>query len=121
MDISRRSLLKKAAAAVIAFPILNQRTRPAFAQPTTKAVDENGPQAQALGYYHDAKKVDVTKWTRKAGPDGATMSCENCQLLLSRGAKADGQTGEWGQCALFQDGLVNVHGWCNSWVQKQGV
>jgi hypothetical protein len=112
-------MIQRTAAAVLAFPILNNRD--AFAQGVTKALDEKSPQAQALGYYHDASKVDVTKWTRKAGPDGATMNCANCQLVLARGKKADGMDGEWAQCALFQDGLVNIQGWCNSWVQKQGV
>ena len=122
MDNSRRSLLKKAAAAMVAFPILNQRsTSPAWAQVPTTAIDEASPQAQALGYYHDASKVDHTKWARKAGPDGATMKCANCQLLMSHGLKADGKEGAWGQCALFPTGLVNENGWCNSWVQKQGA
>lgn len=121
MDSSRRSLLKKVAASAIAFPILSSSPRPLFAQGPTGAVDEKGPQAQALGYYHDVAKVDVAKWPRKGQPESANANCANCQLLLNRGQKVAGMDGEWGLCALFQDGLVNVNGWCNSWVQKQGA
>jgi len=122
MNHSRRSILKKAVFAVAAFPILNNMVDSrAFAQTPAKAVDEKGPVSQALGYYADATKVDTVKWSKKAGPEGAKQLCSNCQLLLNRGKTVDSAPGEYGQCALFQDGLVALDGWCNSWVLKQGA
>lgn len=119
---SRRKFLKGVVAGAAALPILNRVAfNPGMASAQaapTKALDENDPMAKTLGYYHDASKVDTAKWTKKAGADGATQSCKNCVLYLQGGLKADGQSGEFGKCGLFQNGLVSANGWCNSWAKK---
>jgi hypothetical protein len=84
----------------------------------SKAVDPLSPLAASLGYVHDASKVDVEKFPKKKGPDGAKQLCSTCQLYLGGNSKITGEEGEWGKCAIFPDGLVNVNGWCNSWALK---
>ena len=74
-------------------------------------VTEDDPTAVALGYHHDASKVDTSKWTKRAGADGAKQLCNNCALYVDQG---DG----WGSCSIFQGRLVNGDGWCNAWVAK---
>ncbi len=73
---------------------------------------ENDPTASALGYRHDATSVDLVKYPRRAGTDGANQFCSNCSLFL-------GQEGmEWAGCSLFPGKGVNRNGWCSGWVAK---
>jgi hypothetical protein len=76
-----------------------------------KKLDENDPVAKALGYSHDASKVDVAKYPKRAGAEGQKQFCHNC-AQFNAGADA------WGKCNIFPQGMVNKDGWCNSWVQK---
>ena len=70
-------------------------------------VDESSAQAQALGYVHDAAKVDKAKFaTFIAGSE-----CSNCQLY-------QGGTAEWGACVLFAGAAVSAKGWCSAFVKK---
>ena len=70
-------------------------------------VDEAGPQAQALGYVHDAAKVDKAKFAAfVAGTD-----CAACQLY-------QGGTAEWGACPLFAGAAVSAKGWCSAFAKK---
>jgi hypothetical protein len=71
-------------------------------------LDENDPQALALGYYEDATAVDLARWPRKAQPGGENQLCSNCVLYR---AGADG----WGGCTIFPGKLVKEAGWCNAW------
>ncbi|MEO8739098.1 MAG: high-potential iron-sulfur protein [Casimicrobiaceae bacterium] len=94
---------------VISFPAAAfalAATRTAAAQAVK--LEETDPQALALGYRHDASKVDVKKF-----PTFATgRNCANCQLY-------QGKTGEaWGPCGAFGGKLVNAKGWCAAWVKK---
>jgi High potential iron-sulfur protein len=70
-------------------------------------VDEAGPQAQALGYVHDASKVDKVKFPGYV----AGSICGGCQLY-------QGGTAEWGPCALFAGSAVNTKGWCSAFAKK---
>jgi hypothetical protein len=66
------------------------------------------PQAVALGYKHDASKVDKKKFANFK--DGET--CANCLHFT-------GKAGDpWGPCALFPGKQVNAKGWCSAWVKK---
>ncbi|MBI3542555.1 MAG: high-potential iron-sulfur protein [Deltaproteobacteria bacterium] len=76
-----------------------------------KPVDEKDPMATALGYVKDAKKVDVKKFPKRAGAEGKTQFCENCQFYAKKDAKT-------GACQIFAGGLVAAKGWCNSWTKK---
>ena len=120
---SRRDFVKHGAAFAAGLVALVRIGSPRFAhaQNPSKALDPAGPIAQSLGYSHDATKVDAVKYPRRKEPGAEKQNCSNCILMQSVGLKAEGQEGEWGKCALFQDGLVNVKGWCNSYAAKPGA
>lgn len=73
---------------------------------------ESDPTAVALGYHHDATKVDSTKYPRRAGAEGAKQYCYNCSLFLAKGQE------EWAGCSIFPGKAVARNGWCNGWVPK---
>lgn len=115
---SRRSFIKGSALALASIPLISRLSpETAMAQtPPTKALDENNDaMAKGLGYVHDASKADASKRTN------AQSVCKNCILFTKGGLKAEGKEGEWGQCSLFPQGLVNANGWCISWAQKPGA
>ena len=70
-------------------------------------VDEAAPQAQALGYVHDANKTDKAKFPAYV----AGSICGGCQLY-------QGGAAEWGACALFTGATVNTKGWCSAFAKK---
>ena len=71
-------------------------------------LEENDPQAVALGYKHDSTKVDQAKYPKHE----AAQKCSNCQLFQGKAADA------WGPCALFGAKQVAGPGWCSAWVKK---
>jgi hypothetical protein len=71
-------------------------------------VDEKDPQAAALGYVADAKKVDAKKYPKYA----AGQVCSSCALY--QGKAADKQGG----CPLFAGKQVAGAGWCSAWAKK---
>ncbi len=127
MACDRRAFIKKGLAAIAAVPVASTlekvsggsilKARYVEAQ-GLGALPENHPMASALGYMHDASKVDTAKFPKRAGEAGKSQFCSNCQLLVQRDMEVAGKEGKWGKCALFADGLVSHQGWCNSWVAK---
>lgn len=71
-------------------------------------LDEKDPQAVALGYVHDATKVDTKKFPKYA----PGQVCANCALYQGK------PTDPWAPCPLFGNRQVAAKGWCNSWVKK---
>jgi hypothetical protein len=71
-------------------------------------ITERDPQAQSLGYRHDATTVDATAYERYE----AGQACSNC--LLFQGAEGD----EWGLCSIFPGREVKATGWCNVYAPK---
>ncbi len=71
-------------------------------------LDEKDPQAVALGYVADAKRVDTKKYPKYA----AGQVCTNCALY--QGKPTDKQAG----CPLFGTKQVAGAGWCNAWAKK---
>lgn len=71
-------------------------------------VDEKDPQAVALGYVADTKKVDAKKYPKHA----AAQKCSNCQLFVGKPADA------WGGCSLFAGKQVAGPGWCSAYIKK---
>lgn len=71
-------------------------------------LDEKDPQAVALGYVADAKKVDVKKYPKFA----AGQLCSNCALYQGKA------TDKAAACPLFAGKQVAGPGWCNAWVKK---
>ena len=83
-------------------------TRDAFAQDSLPHMDESESLARAMGYVHDATRIDTDQVPQyKAG-----STCANCVQLQG----ADGDT--WRPCKLFTGKLVNAHGWCKVWQPK---
>ncbi len=116
---SRREFCKKSLLVLGAAPFIAHGLTPsrAYAQ-GTKAIAETDPQAMALGYVHDATKVDTTKFPKKKEAGGENQKCATCMLYVKGGLKADGMEGEYGQCSIFPQGLVAANGWCNTWAKK---
>lgn len=71
-------------------------------------VEETSPQATALGYVADAKKVDVKKFPKFA----AGQNCTNCALYQGKA------TDKAGGCPLFAGKQVAGPGWCSAWAKK---
>jgi hypothetical protein len=108
--LNRRSVLKSALAGLAALPAIAAVER-AAAQGTPARLDEKDPAAVALGYLHDAKKVDPAKNpTYKAG-----QHCANCLQIQGKDGEA------WRGCNLFPNKQVAADGWCRVWVQKPGT
>ena len=114
--MKRRDFLKNSAA-VVAGTALFGKARLAFAEePQIVALDN--PTAKALGYHHDASKVDPARWPKKAGAEGAKQLCSNCNFAQGEAKKVEGKEGTWVGCQLFPGKLVASEGWCNSWTAK---
>lgn len=71
-------------------------------------LEETDPQAIALGYRHDATKVDAKKFPAYA----PGHNCANCQLFQGKRGEA------LGACGAMGGKLVNAKGWCVAWVKK---
>jgi hypothetical protein len=71
-------------------------------------VEEKDPQAVALGYVADAKRVDVKKFPKFA----AGQNCTNCALFQGKA------TDKSGGCPLFGAKHVAGAGWCSAWAKK---
>ena len=108
INVPRRGFLKAGSLAVIALS-LGSRPRMSASQEAKPRLDEADPQAEQLGYKHDATKVDKKKSpTYKPGE-----TCGNCQLFQGKSAND-----EWAPCPIFPGKQVNVNGWCSSYMKK---
>lgn len=112
-NTSRRGFFKAAVGSVITLglvPLFKRAGFEAFAE-ELPPLDVKDPVASSLGYIVDGAKVDVKKWTKKAGADGKTQSCENCMFYTGLDKKK-------GKCQIFPGRSVTAKGWCNSWSKK---
>lgn len=100
---TRRSFLL---AALPATALAAVAARSASAQ--AARLEESDPTAVALGYKHDAAKVDAAKFPTFA----AGRNCANCQLYQAKAGDA------WGACGAVGGKLVNAKGWCVAWVKR---
>lgn len=114
-NLNRRDFVRSSLVALAAIPFLGSflaACTKAEAPPEGQtALSESDPTAQALGYVADGKKVDTTRFPKKAAADGANQTCANC-------AQYTALNGSWGKCNIFPQGPVAAAGWCNSWVPK---
>ena len=106
IDRERRRMLIGTAAATAA--AMTAYARSAVAQPAQR-LDEKDPQAQALGYKHDASKVEKEKFKNYQ----AGQTCANCQLYQGKAKE------EWGGCQIFPGKQVNAKGWCSAYQVKK--
>ncbi|HEX7437063.1 MAG TPA: high-potential iron-sulfur protein [Caldimonas sp.] len=104
MMTSRRSFLQliPAAGAALTIPGVSAQTLP--------MVDEKDPQAVALGYVADAKRVDKAKFPKYA----LGQQCTGCQLFQGAATAAAAP------CTLFVGKQVAGPGWCSAFVKKAG-
>ena len=107
IKVARRKFLRTSLLVGAALPL---GAIPLVLKADNHRVSEDDPTAKAMGYLHDAAKVDVAKYPRRAGEAGSQQYCNNCQLY-----KAGSDEG-WGGCAIFPGKEVNAKGWCNAWV-----
>ena len=112
IKISRRRFIGTALAAAALTPIAGKGLLNAAHAGDLPKVSEDDPTAKALGYVHDVKSVDTSKFPKRAGEAGANQFCHNCSLYQA----AEGE--EWGKCSIFPGKLVKGEGWCNAWVAK---
>jgi len=117
---SRRSFIKYSTLGLLTLPAL-QFLQGCFDNKSggelpagQNAVPATDPTATALGYSEDASKTDTAKFPKRAGAEGAKQFCKGCNFYTSSNEN-------WGKCQLLTTGLVNAHGWCNSWIQKPGT
>lgn len=83
-------------------------TRLAQAQAAAPLVQENEPQAVALGYKNDATKADKAKYPKYA----AGQNCANCALYQGKPTDAAAA------CPLFAGKQVAAKAWCSAWAKK---
>lgn len=101
---SRRTFVFRALPAALSLGIAS-RHGVAAAPPR---VEESDPTAVALGYRHDATKVDPKKFP-KYQPG---QICANCALYQGKASDP------WAPCPALAGKLVNAKGWCTAWVKK---
>ena len=85
-------------------------TAPVFAQAGAH-VDENSEAAIALGYRHDTRQVDATKYPKH----DAKQQCSNCSFWQGKADEA------WAGCAMFGRKQVAHGGWCQAWAKAPGA
>lgn len=71
-------------------------------------LSETDPAAAALGYNHDATKVDAAKFPSWA----SGHVCAGCAFFQGKAGDA------WGPCNAFGGKLVDAKGWCAAWTKK---
>lgn len=104
--LSRRRIIKSGIAAGIAgsLPVI-VGVRGVMADELPH-LDESDGTAKALGYVHDASRVD------DATRGGAGHLCKTCRFYTDASAQV------WGPCTLFPGKAVNANGWCKGWVAR---
>jgi hypothetical protein len=114
---SRRGFLKLTGLGLVAaaFSKVIAPSAASAQTPPAVALNEKDPLAQSLGYHADAKKVDVKKWPKRAGAEGAKQFCKTCQFYQAKGDPS--KTAE-APCQIFAGKNVKAGGWCNSWALK---
>ena len=82
---------------------------------TLTLISEEDSTAKALGYKHDASKVQAALKVKKNNTPGSKQNCANCAFYSKLDPVEDG-----GKCQLLVNGYVKSKGWCKSWSLKQG-
>lgn len=81
---------------------------PSRAQTAAAVLDEKDPQAVALGYVADAKRVDKAKFPKYAPP----QRCATCQFYQGAATLPSAP------CTIFGGKRVAGPGWCSAYVVK---
>ena len=102
----RRQFVKLAACSAVAAPLLQVGT--ATAGGHLAKLEEDNPQAMALGYKHDTSAVDAGKYANH----DVSQNCAGCNLYQGKDGAA------WGECSIFPGKEVAAAGWCSAYVPK---
>jgi hypothetical protein len=113
---SRRGFLKITGLGLVAAALSKVVAPSTAGAQAVQAVNEKDALAQSLGYHADAKKVDVKKWPKRAGAEGAKQFCKTCLFYQ---AKGDPATTAEAPCQIFSGKTVKGGAWCNSWAEKK--
>lgn len=105
-DVRRRDVVRLGALAAVSVALASRAGR-TQAQAAPR-LDETDSAAQALGYRHDAIRVDGKKFSRYQ----AGQTCLNCRLF--QGKAVD----QWAPCPIYGGRQVNAKGWCNAYVKR---
>jgi hypothetical protein len=113
--MNRREFVKNVGFAIVAelmFPLFGftASSNGIKKRPSPLHVTETDTKAVELGFRLDATRVDIAKWSKRAGPEGATKFCHNCQFFKAVDSK-------FGNCQTYK-ALVPKDGWCNAWIKK---
>ena len=104
MKYKRRTLLRNAL--LLAGAAATMETLPVAAD-VLPELKETDPEAIAIGYNSNARKIDKTKYpVYEAG-----QTCTNCALVGFSSAMRK-------PCSLVPGKLVAGGGWCTKWVKK---
>lgn len=109
IDTGRRNILKLGSIAVAA-AAAGTLAGPPAARAALPRLEEKDAQAKALGYRHDAARVERKKYTTYQ----AGQACGNCQQFQGKPGAA------WAPCQIFPGKQVNAKGWCSAWTKKAG-
>lgn len=130
-NLKRRNVLKLSAASllgsVVGAKVVSTCFNAVAAEPAKSGtaagplemVKESDPQAKALGYYEDSKKVDVKKWPKRAGAEGAKQFCYNCQFYQT--TDKNPKATKSAPCQILAMKGVTANGWCNTWTLNPKV
>ena len=104
--MQRRQFVKLAAGSALAIPALQVGS--ASAGGHLAKLEEDNPQAMALGYSHDTSSVDGARYANH----DVSQNCAGCSLYQGK----DGA--EWGECSIFPGKEVAAAGWCSAYVAR---
>jgi hypothetical protein len=108
MDPKRRAILKQATITLVSLSALARAANSGAQAKALPQLAESDPQAAALGYRHDSKKVDRKKFANwKPGQD-----CDDC-------SQWEGKKEAWAPCKIFPGKAVNAKGWCAAFQPKK--
>ena len=109
MKPKRRDFLKMGSLAVVSLAALSRAGHAPAQARALPHLAESDPQASALGYRSDARKVDGKKFaTYKPGQD-----CDDCVQFEGRKGEA------WAPCKIFPGKAVSAKGWCSAFQPKK--
>ncbi|HEY4074108.1 MAG TPA: high-potential iron-sulfur protein [Herbaspirillum sp.] len=105
---NRRTFLKNLTNMAVVSAAAVSAGIPIVARADLAKVDENDPQAKAMGYVHDTTKADKVKFPKHT----VAQKCDNCQLFQGKAGDAQGP------CPLFSGKAVAANGWCSAYTKK---
>jgi hypothetical protein len=98
-----RTISAAAAASITGMPLTSSAQ--------LQKIEEKDPQAAALGYKDDTKRVDKKKFPKH----DPSQVCKDCQFYVT-----DKEQKSLAPCTIFAGKAVAANGWCSAYVKKAG-